>query len=157
MLKTFLIKTNTINYSTLGKMDHSKILHNDFDYDGDFDFLHFLHKTDIGNGTFDTLFFNHNICDKISPIFVTNNYRFLDIAINGTNGNFLGINALLETNNFDFIFYDLDSDGDLDFIRSKNDTINFYSNNGFHFLNIHFGNTPIFSLNLTNKNISRID
>ena len=152
--QNFFNQNNTINYSTLGK--NAKILHNDFDYDGDFDFLHFLHKTDIGNGTFDTLFFNHNICDKISPIFVTNNYHFLDIAINGTNGNFLGINSLLETNNFDFVFYDFDTDGDLDFIRSKNDTINFYSNNG-SFPQYSFGNTPIFSLNLTNKNISRIE
>ena len=78
--QNFFNQNNTINYSTLGK--NAKILHNDFDYDGDFDFLHFLHKTPNGNGTFDTLFFNHNICDKISPIFVTNNYRFLDIAIN---------------------------------------------------------------------------
>lgn len=62
----------------------------------------------------------------------------------------------METNNFDFVFYDLDSDGDLDFIRSKNDTINFYSNNG-SFPQYSFGNTPIFSLNLTNKNISRIE
>ena len=46
--------------------------------------------------------------------------------------------------------------GDLDFIRSKNDTINFYSNNG-SFPQYSFANTPLFSLNLTNKNISRIE
>jgi hypothetical protein len=152
--QNFFNQNNTINYSPLGK--NANILQSDLDYDGDLDFLHFLNKTDNGNGTFDTLFFNRNICDKISPIFVTNNYRFLDVAINGTNSNFLGINHLIATNNFDFVFYDFDSDVDLDFIRSKNDTINFYRNNG-SFPQYAFGNSPIFSLNLADKNIHQIE
>jgi hypothetical protein len=152
--QNFFNQNNTINYSTLGK--NSKILQCDLDYDNDLDFLHFLHKTDNGNGTFDTLFFNRNICDKISPIFANNNYRFLDVTINGTNGNFLGINALLATTKFDFVFYDFDADGDLDFIRSKNDTIDFYQNNG-SFPNYTFGNTPLFSLDLANKNVGQIE